>query len=361
MKIVLVNSHLGYGGAERVITLMANYWAEQGHDVYLMTLARRDVPCAYPLHVLVNRVSAQDGTRHRFVLLKLFDFRKNLGRLSPDIVISFQDETNIMTRLVSLGLDLPLIISERSHPQYLPLAWYWKLARRLVYPLCDCLVVQTKSIHDWFMSRKYDLSIEIIPNPLLNDDNRTDFDAEIILDKNAIITVGRLTKAKGHDRLLEIFKKVSSLRPDWKLYIVGEGNLRTRLEEKIQDYGLNGKVILTGHVKNPLSLLKQAKIFVFTSYWEGFPNALCEAMAAGLPVLSFDCPSGPADIIVNGKNGVLISSQEHGAFVESLIELIDCSQKANKLGANARQITANLSVDSIMKKWAEMVSRYIQK
>lgn len=360
MKIVLFISHLGYGGAERVMSLMANYWAEQGHDVYLMTLAGRDVPSSYPLHERVNRVSAKDGTRHRFALLKLFGFRRNLKLLSPDVAISFIDKNNVVMRLASLGLGFPLIISERNHLQYIYRSWYWVIARRLAYPLCDCLVVQTKSIHDWFISRKYNLPIEIIPNPLLKIDNRTDFKEETVLDDNAIITMGRLRKAKGHDRLLEIFKKVSRLRPGWKLYIVGDGPLKPWLEDKINEHGLNGKVILTGFVKNPQALLKQAKIFVFTSYWEGFPNALCEAMAAGLPVISFDCPSGPADIIENGKNGVLIPNQDHEAFVESLIELIDCPNKANKLAVNARQITETLSVDSIMKNWDEIVYKYMQ-
>jgi len=360
MRIVLVNSHLGSGGAERVITHMANYWAGQDHEVYLMTLARRSVPCVYPLHEKVRRVSAQDGTCHRFPLFKLFDFRRNLASLSPDVVISFQDETNIMTRLVSLGLDFPLIISERNHPQYLPLAWYWKLARRLIYPLCDCLVVQTRSIHDWFMNQNYNMPVEIIPNPLLNTDNRSNLETDLRLDDKAIITVGRLTKAKGHDRLLGIFKKVSSQRPDWKLYIVGEGPLRPWIEGKIKEHDLMDKVILTGQVKNPLHLLKQAKIFVFTSYWEGFPNALCEAMAVGLPVVSFDCPSGPADVIENGETGILIANHDTDQFVQALVNLIDEPQKRDMLAKKARHLSDILGIDSIMVKWDDVVRKNTQ-
>lgn len=364
MKIVFINSHLGGGGAERVITLMANYWAEAGHEVYLMTLAKRSTPCAYPLHEKVNRVSAQDNAKGRWALLKLFDFRRNLAQLSPDVVISFQDETNILTRIVTIKLNCPLIIAERNHPEYLPLSWYYKIARRILYPLCDCLVVQTRSIHDWFSARGYSLPMKIIPNPILDVDDRVSLANEIQIGNNAIVTVGRLTKAKGHDRLIDIFKKVVQKRPEWKLYIAGEGPCRFKLEQRIAEYGIKGNLVLLGQVENPIAILKQAKIFVFTSYWEGFPNALCEAMAAGLAVVSFDCPSGPADIIEHEKNGMLIPKDDEDRFETALIALIEDCDMREGLGREAIKIKEKLSIGRIMEMWErviiESVSRQVE-
>ncbi|MCP3931083.1 MAG: glycosyltransferase family 4 protein, partial [Bacteroidetes bacterium] len=129
-------------------------------------------------------------------------------------------------------------------------------------------------------------------------------------------------------------------------------------ESLIISHNLEDSVFLLGQVENPVALLKQADIFVFTSYYEGFPNALCEAMAEGLPAISFDCPSGPSDIIDNGKNGILVPNGECDAFVDELVDLVDDPEKRLAIGTEALKIREKLSIDLIMNQWNDLIKKY---
>jgi glycosyltransferase involved in cell wall biosynthesis len=334
---------------------MANYWAESENEVYLTTISKVD-ESAYPISFKVHRLSAQDNTTGGTALHKLLAFRKNLIQLNPDVIISFCDKTNMITALATIFTDLPLIISERNHPGYNKFKWYYRIARRILYPLCDSLVVQTLSIKDWFINQGCTFPISVIPNPVLFRDDRIMLENSIELSSPSIITVGSLSEQKGHARLIDIFAIVVNMRPDWRLYIVGEGGCRKELEDQIASHNLKNSIFLTGQVENPVDLLKQADIFVFTSLYEGFPNALSEAMAEGLPVVSFDCPSGPSDIINNEKSGLLVPNGDCDAFVDELVKLIDNPEKREALGCEAKRIREKLSIDLVMKQWNNLLN-----
>ncbi|MCK5310809.1 MAG: glycosyltransferase family 4 protein [Desulfobacteraceae bacterium] len=357
MKIALVISQLVVGGSERVLTLMANYWAESGNKVYLITLSKVDTS-VYPLSSKVRRLSAQDNMTGSTAIHKILSFRKNLLKLDPSVIISFGDKTNMITCLAALFLDTPLILSERNHPNYYNFKWFYRIAKPILYSFCDCIVVQTQSIKDWFVNRRFSPPLSIIPNPVLFQDDRVMIDSSVELASSSILTVGSLSPQKGHNRLINIFAKVVKLMPDWRLYIAGEGSCRKELESLIISHNLKDSVFLIGQVENPVALLKQADIFVFTSYYEGFPNALCEAMAEGLPVISFDCPSGPSDIIDNGKNGILVPNGDCDTFADELVGLANDPEKRAAIGSEALKIKEKLSIDLIMKQWNDIIKDY---
>jgi len=355
MKIVLVVSHLGAGGSERVLGIMANYWARTGHEVHLITLSPEMNP-AFPIAAEVRRMSAQQTRPPIFGKIgKMAVFRRQLRDLAPEVVVAFGHVTNVITLVASKGLGIPVIVSERNNPGRLAIPWPFALGRFLLYPSAAALVTQTQSIDDWFARRGYRCRRCIIPNPILEKDDREDGESGPVLSGYSLVTVGSLTRQKGHDRLLQIFGIIARQRPEWKLFIVGEGPERPLLEKEIEKQGLQGQVVLLGYQRNPTAIVKQADMFVFTSYYEGFPNALAEAMAAGVPVISFDCPMGPGELIENGQNGILIPDGDCDTFAESLLKLMDDPDRRASLGRQAVVVRQRFSIKSIMGQWEELI------
>ena len=167
--------------------------------------------------------------------------------------------------------------------------------------------------------------------------------------------MGRLVREKGFDLLLKAFSTVKKSYPEWSLTILGEGSLRSELECLSQSLDIVNSVHFLGRVKNPYEYLQQADIFVMSSRFEGFPNALCEAMACGLPVISTDCPSGPPEIIRDGVDGILVKNENVEALTEAMSHLISDEKQRQKLGNAAKAITQRFNLDNIMDVWNKLL------
>jgi glycosyltransferase involved in cell wall biosynthesis len=172
-------------------------------------------------------------------------------------------------------------------------------------------------------------------------------------DKKTIVAMGRMRHQKGFDLLLKAFASCSN--PEWRLVIFGEGQERKGFELLIRELGLEGKVFMPGVVKDSMSLLKQADLFVMSSRFEGFPNALLEAMACGLPVISFDCPSGPGEIIRNGVDGLLVAPEDVNAMADAMKRLMADGEERKRLGTRAIEVLDRFGIEKVMKKWEELL------
>ena len=356
-RIVFVISSLSSGGAERVISIIANYFAYKKYQVAIVTFYHKTHDW-YPLNKDVVRIvtgytrgqKKLDIIRNYFK--KILRLRKIFIELNPDVIISFLTEVNIITLLAAFRLGTKVIISERVdptlHKTILPI---WKWLRRLTYPRADYLVVQTKRVCDYY-SEWPGLKIAIVPNPVLSPEKIRD--VRMILKKPFIVAMGRLTFQKGFDLLIESFSKLAKKYPKWNLVVIGEGEKRRELEQLISHFGLNSRISLIGKVKNPQTILRQADIFVLSSLFEGFPNALLEAMACGLPVISFNCPSGPAEIIRYNYDGILVPPENINVLSLAMDKLISDKLLRQKLGENAKQVTKRFSVEKIMEQWERL-------
>jgi GalNAc-alpha-(1->4)-GalNAc-alpha-(1->3)-diNAcBac-PP-undecaprenol alpha-1,4-N-acetyl-D-galactosaminyltransferase len=246
-----------------------------------------------------------------------------------------------------------VVVSERTDPRQHRIGPLWGGLRKLTYRWAEALAVQTRSVSEWAAQSITAKSICVIPNPVppVGDLAETRGDPQQPL----LVAMGRLSREKGFDMLLRAAATVLPRHPEWSIVVLGEGPERVALERLTIDLGLRGRVRFPGRESNPLSVLKQADMFVLSSRFEGFPNALCEAMACELPVVSFDCPSGPGEIVRDGVDGVLVPPENIGALANAMDDLMSDPTKRRRIGARAGETGARLAPERIMALWDRLL------
>jgi len=325
------------GGAERVLTELANYYARKGiHDVHLITLQPEGAPLFYPLdstitlHQLgLNQIGAGGVAKLKRVIKRLCAMRKALKTLKPHKIISFVDEMNIATLLATLGLQIPVVISERTDPRCYNIGRLADVGRRLLYPMAYHLVLQGNYVRSCFpyLSEK----ISVIPNPVPFPKEP----ARALESSCIIMHVGRLDRYKGHHELIQAFSKLEKKFPKWSLEIYGEGPERENLEALIAEYGLQDRAFLKGLASPIQPELKRASLFAFPTHYEGFSNALAEAMAMGLPVIASNC-DGNLELIEHEKKALVFSVGDVEQLADHLLHLMSDTEMRLQLGAVAR-------------------------
>lgn len=363
MHLLVFIHSLSSGGAERVTSQLANYWAEKGWNITVVTMTENEQDF-YSLHHNIKRISLGLGTESKgFLQAVLHNFqridalRTLLKKQKPDVALAMMTTANILLSLAAIGLPVPVVGSERIHPPTLPLGLIWDWLRRQCYGQLTMIVAQTEESAKWLKVHTKVKKIEVIPNavsypiephpPIVkpNWHNRDGFN---------LIAVGRLSNQKGFERLLSIFSILSSRFPDWNLTILGEGDCRQSLEQQRKALGLELRVSMPGVVGNLDDWYKSSDLFVMTSLFEGFPNTLVEAMAYGLPVVSVDCDTGPRDIIRHKIDGLLVPQNDPEALVSALTELMSNKSLRQQYASHAIEIRERLSMAKIASVWEKL-------
>ncbi len=354
MKILFFIPRMGGGGAERVVANLANEFDKRGNSVVIYTPT--DNKSFYRLNPNVKiwgenyYVSKKKLLRQITLLFNgirlWFSYKRRIDQEKPDIIISFLTETNCIA-LMHKYKKCKLIVSERNDPTR-----YNKVVQTLIkkiYPRANVLVCQSKKVSEYFNCRH---SV-VIPNPI---DNKNIPDAYIGERMKVIVGVGRLTNQKNFANLINAFSKLNSRFDDYKLEIYGEGPLRRNLENLIAELNLNDKVKLMGAHKDVLRQINNAALFVMSSDYEGYPNALAEAMAIGLPVISTDFYSGVARELILENNGLIVPINDSAALTKAMENLLDDPEKLKKLSAENVKIREKLSISNIADKWFEIIN-----
>lgn len=359
MHLALVIASLSAGGAERVLCDLANHWVSQGHQVSLLTFESGCRPPFYDLDSKVNimRVNRQNARLKLSVscfiniIQTFFYFSKTLRCLKPTVIISFMDLANILTLLAIFPLKIPVIISERIDPQYRPLPRFIKWLRLLIYPSTYQLIVQTESVAAYFPKR-FRKFISIIPNAVKSSSLKVKISEEV----RSIISVGRLDMQKDQKTLIQAFANLLKVFPRLELIIYGEGKERKNLEVLIDSLNLKDSAKLPGVVSDVASVLRQADLFIFPSRYEGFPNALCEAMALGLPVIASNC-SGNRDVVRDGIDGRLFAVGDVAQLTSIALELMGDEVQRARLSAVACTINERFESNRIYDLWDQQITK----
>ncbi len=354
MHLLLVISSFGGGGAERVLARLAEAWIASGVLVTLATFDGRTGDF-YTLSGSIQRRSLRDETGSRRSLwpgpvVRALWLRSVIRESRPDAVISFTDRTCVVTLIASLGLKTPVIASERTDPEMYSPGRIWELLRRMIYPSAAAIVVQTEKVCGWSKRLFPRARTRVIPNPVPSDVVRVAGPS-----RATILAVGRLGPEKGFDSLLVAFSKIASRHPSWTLRILGEGPERPRLEQLASELGLRDRVEMPGRRHDVMQQLSEAGVFVLASRFEGFPNALVEAMASGLAVVSTDCASGPSELIEQGRNGILVPVDDADALASALERLLLDPDLRSRLGQSALHLRDRLSMGAVLQMWNDLL------
>ena len=356
-RLTFVIHQISAGGAERVLTLLANELCKKGWSVTLLTFDSGSEPVFFELHSGVQHwplsLMREQGGWWKAIkvhFLRPWVLRRAIRKSRPDAVIAFLERMNILTLMATIGLKIPVIVSERNHPVF-NTSKFLSLSRQAVYKMSACLVLQTHDAGAFFSSS---IPKSVIPNPILVPE----YPAPVLKSEassQTLVAMGRLCSQKGFDFLLNAFAPLGNKFPDWVLEIWGEGAQRGNLESLRDELGLRERVRFPGLTKEHYKTMAEADIFVLSSRYEGFPNVLGEAMACGLPVVSFDCPSGPSEMIQDGVNGLLVPPESIQELSSSLERLMTSVELRNSLGEQARKITESYSLDKIVQLWEELI------
>ncbi|PNQ73033.1 hypothetical protein C1T31_08545 [Hanstruepera neustonica] len=359
-RIAFLIPSLETGGAERVVATLSNHLIDF-FDVTILVLYKS--PIFFDLDPRIQVVFCGDSYKPIYSLKHSFKTHIRLTRKivsllkthNIDLIIGFMTTPNIYAVLASRLVKIPCIISERVHPEYIDTSKFWFKLRRRLYPIADNLIVQTQDIADYFSKFVNPKKIQIILNPL--NPSLVEKRDQQVLKENIILNVGRLDYQKNQEMLIKAFANINA--DNWKLVIVGDGQEKEHYKSLINELNLNGKITLVGNTNNIAEYYNKASLFAFTSRYEGFPNALTEAMFFGLPCIATDCPSGPSELIDDSVNGLLIPSEDQLALEEKLQLLISNPELRSKISIATENNIDKFNVENVSQQWQKIINNLL--
>jgi len=279
--------------------------------------------------------------------------RKICKNENPDIMISFMAEANFRTIAATMFLDIKTLISVRNDPDKEYPNKLYKLMAKILYPLASGCVFQTEDAEKWF-SKKIQRKSKII----LNHVDKKFYKIHDQGEKKNIVTVGRLEPQKNHELLIEAFAEIANDFPKENLVIYGNGSKRQALYELAKKLGIEDRVYFMGFRLDIQEKIKDAELFVLSSNYEGLPNAVMEAMALGLPVISTDCPCGGARILIdNNINGILVKAGDKEEMANAMRRILSDYSFADYLSHNAKITAKEFEPDKIFESWQNYIEQ----
>lgn len=355
-KIAFVIPSLNSGGAERVVTNLSNELSEK-YDIVVITFIK-----VVPFYKLGTNITLEYCTEHvspsknilqsissNYMLIR--GIYKILKKHKIELSIAFLTSANNLTIIASFLRGIPCIVSERINPLLAHTSTWRRRLRRFLYSKANYVVVQTPDIQKYFSAWLPSSKLRILPNPLSPDLVAPEGNG--MQRENIILNVGRLTDQKAQGFLIKAFAAINP--SGWTLAIAGDGPNHDAYVDLVENLGMSEKIKLLGQQKNISDYYSRASIFAFTSRFEGFPNALIEAMHMGLACVSTDCPSGPSELINSGENGFLIPVDNQQELEEKLLILINDASLREEFSKLGKNTVAHFNITHVAQDWEDLI------
>jgi len=357
MKILYITNGIkGAGGLERVLSVKASYLAEQvGHEVHILTLNHRAAPLFYTFSAKIQLHDIEvAGNPLRYICQYRKGILQTIQTIKPD-EISVCDDGLKAFFLPMLLHKIPIIYERHVSKQIaygVNPSWIKKIKVGIQLQLMNLLgryfnkfvVLTQDNLQEWNLPNTL-----VIPNPLSFYP-----EAQAVLTNKTVIAVGKHTHQKGFDRLLQSWAVILQTQPDWILEIYGKFNDQLSLQQLAKQLNIENSVRFFEPDPDIASRFLNASIFAFSSRFEGFGMVLIEAMACGVPCVSFDCPCGPKDIIHSGEDGFLVPNHDTDGFTQKLLELIENQDLRRQMGTQAKQNVQRYLPEVVVKQWDEL-------
>lgn len=357
MKLLFYIDSMQKGGANRVMANLTDYFANSGYDVVLVNdiLSGQGEP-EYPVNPLVNRVilDVQGSSKAFSNLKRIAKLRELIKAENPDSIVSFMGPPNIRMLLASALLKCRTVVSVRNDPtKEYGVSWIKRMIANAVFLLADGCVFQTEGAALYF-NRWVRRKSKVIVNPV----NESFFGVKRSDTPRNIITVGRLYPQKNHKLLIDAFAKIADDFPEENLIIYGEGPLREEMEKQIADLQMVDRIFLPGSTSRVPEVISEAKLFVLSSDFEGMPNALMEAMAVGVPVISTDCPcGGPRSLVESESQGQLVPCGDAIALSNCMKAILSSQKFQQELSIGAKKRAYDFLPERVFRQWEGFVCR----
>jgi glycosyltransferase involved in cell wall biosynthesis len=354
LLFVIYSSH--GGGAEKQLQYILRYIDRSRFEPYIavfhLTGKERKI---LPEDVVIYDLSTKSHPATFFLVYKL---ARLIIKLKPHKILSFMWGANLIAILAGILTSSKVIVSERTYTyadlQNYRFKWIRKKMISFFYAKADAIIAVSENIKDGLLEHFALPSSKIV---VIN--NGVDLkNVEILINQsppaigNYILACGSLEKIKNFDFLLEAIYDINEI---FNVIIIGQGSQRKYLEEKAQDLQVN--LLMPGYITNPYSFFSNAKVFVVTSLYEGFPNVIIEAMACGVPVVSVDCPGGIRDIITHGENGLIVEQDNRQALSRAILEVVNDKEMAGKLIKNANETIKAYDINKIVSQYEDIITK----
>lgn len=368
MRICFLINHLGGGGAERALQCLANHYCRTGHQVTILLLETWERAYQFDPRIQISQImpfSPQVKFRDLLIPFQALMVAARVRRLKPDFVLSFLQRSNfvnVLSRLLGSGSTACIseqIATDSAFDTKTAYGWTTLNLVRTLYPLASKIFCASTGVQVGLERLGVDCSAaSVVSNPIDEEEVGEAVGVRIpeFSDRPVIVSLGRLASQKNHHCLIEAAAPLLQ-EFDARLLIIGQGELEESLRQQATQLGVRDKVRLHGWCAKPYELLKGSSIFALSSRFEGFGNVIVEAMACGLPIVSTDCPSGPAEILENGKYGLLCPNEDAVALRQHLRELLLRPELRAHYSGLSLQRARDYGVTNIAARYLELARK----